>query len=141
MVTKIRDRSRLATAVTIGAPDWKLTANAGLSAVSEVLDRLGVGSAIDKAVGPIKKRRRGFGAGQLLTGIATAQLAWQDFLVGLDRQRADAVGQLLTPVADLASATAADLARRMTPPAVDRSENGAGGGVRAYAHPAAGRAA
>jgi hypothetical protein len=29
----------------------------------------------------------------LLVGIASAQLAGEDFLVGLDRQRADAAGQ------------------------------------------------
>ena len=36
---------------------------------------------------PVKQRDRGFGAGELLTGIAAAQLAGEDFLVGLDRQR------------------------------------------------------
>jgi hypothetical protein len=30
-------------------------------------------SALDTAVGPIKQRERGFGAGELLTGIAAAQ--------------------------------------------------------------------
>ena len=33
----------------------------------------------------------------------------------LDRQRADAAGQQITPVPDLASTTAAGLARRVTP--------------------------
>ncbi len=56
----------------------------------------------------------GFGAGQLLAGIAAAQLAGEDFLVGLDRQRADAAGQQLTPVPGLSSTTAAGLARRVT---------------------------
>ncbi|UQX11564.1 hypothetical protein [Candidatus Mycobacterium methanotrophicum] len=37
----------------------------------------------------------------------------EDFLVGLDRQRADKAGQRLTPVAGL-SATTAGLARRVT---------------------------
>jgi Transposase DDE domain group 1 len=36
-------------------------------------------------------------------------------LTGLDRQRADAAGQLITPVPGLASTTAAGLARRVTP--------------------------
>ena len=57
----------------------------------------------------------GFGAGELLTGIAAAQLAGEDFLTGLDRQRADAAGQQVTPVPGLASTTAAGLARRITP--------------------------
>ena len=68
-----------------------------------------------QSVGPVKQRDRGFGAGELLTGIAAAQLAGEDFLTGLDRQRADAAGQQITPVPGLASTTAASLARRLTP--------------------------
>jgi hypothetical protein len=70
--------------------------------------------AIDAAVGPVKQRDRGFGAGELLTGIAAAQLAGEDFLAGLDRQRADVAGQRITPVPGLSSTTAAGLARRVT---------------------------
>jgi Transposase DDE domain group 1 len=99
----------------VGAPDRALTANAGLAAISELCDRLGVIEALDAAVGPVKQRDRGFGAGELLTGIAAAQLAGEDFLTGLDRQRADAAGQQITPVPGLASTTAAGLARRFTP--------------------------
>jgi Transposase DDE domain group 1 len=99
----------------IGAPDRSLTPNAGLAAVTELCDRLGVIGALDAAVGPIKQRERGFGAGELLAGLAAAQLAGEDFLTGLDRQRADAAGQLITPVPGLASTTAAGLARRVTP--------------------------
>ena len=99
----------------IGAPDWSLTPNAGLAVITELCGRLGVISALDAAVGPIKQRDRGFGAGQLLTGLATAQLAGEDFLTGLDRQRADAAGQQITPVPGLSSTTAAGLARRITP--------------------------
>ena len=72
-------------------------------------------AALDAAVGPVKQRDRGFGAGELLTGIAAAQLAGEDFLTGLDRQRADAAGQQITPVPGLASTTAAGLVRRLTP--------------------------
>jgi Transposase DDE domain group 1 len=99
----------------VGAPDPALTPNAGLAVITGLCDRLGVIGALDTAVGPIKQRDRGFGAGQLLTGLATAQLAGEDFLTGLDRQRADAAGQQLTPVPGLASTTAAGLARRITP--------------------------
>ena len=99
----------------IGAPDRSLTPNAGLAVITELCDRLGVIGALDTAVGPIKQRDRGFGAGQLLTGLATAQLAGEDFLAGLDRQRADAAGQQITPVPGLASTTAAGLARRIMP--------------------------
>jgi hypothetical protein len=100
--------------VRVGAADRTLTANAGLAVVSELCDRLGVIEAVGAAVGPIKQRDRGLGAGELLVGIAAAQLAGEDFLTGLDRQRADAAGQQLTPVPGLASTTAAGLARRLT---------------------------
>ena len=73
---------------------------------------------------PIKQRDRGFGAGELLAGIAAAQLAGEDFLTGLDRQRADAAGQQITPVPGLASTTAAGLARRITPAQWQAVEHG-----------------
>jgi hypothetical protein len=101
--------------VRVGAPDAALTANAGLAAIAELCDRLGVVAELDAAVGPVKQRARGFGVGELLTGLAAAQLAGEDFLTGLDRQRADAAGQLITPVPGLAATTAAGLARRVTP--------------------------
>jgi hypothetical protein len=92
-----------------------LTVNAGLAVVTELCGRLGVIEALDAAVGPIKRRDRGFSAGELVAGIAAAQLAGEDFLTGLDRQRADVAGQQITPVPGLASTTAAGLARRVTP--------------------------
>ncbi len=112
---RIRGRRRKRLHARIGAPDAALTANAGLAAVTELCERLGVTGAIDAAVGPVKQRDRGFSAGELLAGIAAAQLAGEDFLAGLDRQRDDAAGQQLTPVPGLASTTAAGLARRVTP--------------------------
>ena len=114
-MARIRGSKRNRRRPRVGAPDRALTANAGLAAVTELCDRLGVIGAIDAAAGPVKQRDRGFGAGQLLTGIASAQLAGEDFLTGLDRQRADAAGQQLSPVPGLASTTAAGLARRVTP--------------------------
>ena len=107
-----------------GAPDRSLTANAGLAAITELCDRLGVIEALDAAVGPVKQRDRGFGAGELLCGIAAAQLAGEDFLTGLDRQRADMAGQQVTPVPGLASTTAAGLARRITPAQWEAVEHG-----------------
>ena len=107
-----------------GAPDRSLTANAGLAAVTELCGRLGVIEAVDTAVGPIKQRDRGFSAGELLAGIAAAQLAGEDFLTGLDRQRADVAGQQITPVPGLASTTAAGLARRITPAQWEAVEHG-----------------
>jgi hypothetical protein len=113
-VSRIRGSGRKRRQVRVGLPDWSLTANAGLAAVTELCERLGVIGALDAAVGPVKVRDRGFGAGELLAGIAAAQLAGEDFLTGLDRQRADAAGQLITPVPGLASTTASGLARRIT---------------------------
>ena len=120
----IRGERRKRQQVRVGAADRALTANAGLAAVSELCDRLGVIGALDAAVGPIKQRDRGFGAGELLTGIAAAQLAGEDFLTGLDRQRADVAGQQITPVPGLASTTAAGLARRITPAQWQAVEHG-----------------
>jgi hypothetical protein len=86
----------------------------GMVVVSELVDRLGMIEALDTAVGPIKQRDRGFGAGELLVGLAAAQLAGEGFLVGLDRQRADVTGQAIAPVPGLSLTTAAGLARRVT---------------------------
>ena len=107
-----------------GAADASLTANAGLAAVTELCGRLGGIDALDAAVGPVKRRDRGFGAGELLCGIAAAQLAGEDFLTGLDRQRADMAGQQICPVPGLASTTAAGLARRITPAQWEAVERG-----------------
>ena len=114
-MSRIRGRKPKRQQPRIGAPDRALTANAGLAAARELCDRLGVIEAIDAVAGPIKQRDRGFSAGELLTGIAAAQLAGEDFLAGLDRQRADAAGQQIAPVPGLSSTTAAGLARRITP--------------------------
>jgi hypothetical protein len=102
--------------VRVGAPDPALTPVAGMVAISELVDRVGVIEALDAAVGPIKQRDRGFGAGELLVGVAAAQFAGEDFLVGLDRQRADVAGQEIVPVPGLCSTTAAGLARRISDP-------------------------
>jgi hypothetical protein len=114
-VSRIRAGGRRRQQVRAGVPDRSLTANAGLAVITELCGRLGVIEAVDAAVGPIKQRDRGFSAGELLAGIAAAQLAGEDFLTGLDRQRADVAGQQIMPVPGLASTTAAGLARRVTP--------------------------
>src|SRR6478609_6893251 len=100
--------------VRIGAPDPTLTPVSGMAAVTELVERLEVIDRLDAAIGPIKQRRRGHTGGQLLVGMAAAQLAGEDFLVGLDRQRVDTAGQQLAPVPDLAATTAAGLARRLS---------------------------
>jgi hypothetical protein len=114
-VDRLRDiRGVSRQAVRIGAPDPTLTSVSGMAAVTELVERLGLIEHLDGAVGPIKRRNRGHGAGELLVGMAAAQLAGEDFLVGLDRHRGDEAGQVLTPVPGLASTTAAGLARRFT---------------------------
>jgi hypothetical protein len=123
-VSRIRGGGPRRQRVRAGAPDRSLTANAGLAVVTELCGRLGVIEALDGAVGPVKQRDRGFGAGELLCGIAAAQLAGEDFLAGLDRQRADAAGQLIALVPGLASTTAAGLARRVTPAQWQAVESG-----------------
>ena len=112
MVTTIRDAKTRSSQVRIGAPDPSLTRHAGMIGVTELVERLGVIGAIDAAVGPVKERARGFGLGQVLVGMAAAQLAGQDFLVGLDRVRADLAGQALTPVPGLATSTACGIVKR-----------------------------
>jgi hypothetical protein len=96
------------------APDPWLTPVSGMAAVTELVSQLGMIKLLDAAIGAIKTRDRGLSDGQLLVGMATAQLAGEDFLVGLDRQRADAAGQVLAPVPGLSSTTAAGLARKFT---------------------------
>jgi len=97
-VRRTRGGKRKRGQVRVGTADRTLTPNAGMAAVAGLCERLGVIGALDAAVGPVKQRDRGFGTGELLAGIAVAQLAGEDFLAGLDRQRADAAGQQITPV-------------------------------------------
>lgn len=114
-MVRLREVRGVRGKVRIGAPDPNLTPMSGMVAVAELVDRLGVVKKLDKRIGPIKSRRRGLSGGQLLVGMAGAQLAGEEFLVGLDRQRADAAGQCLAPVPGLSSTTAAGLARRFDP--------------------------
>ena len=55
-------------------PDGSLTALAGLAAVDELTGRLGMVTELDRGIGPIKQRDRGLTGGQLLMGMAAAQL-------------------------------------------------------------------
>ena len=94
------------------ADDPSLTPAAGLVVVAEVVRALGVIGEIDREVGPIKRRRRGLGPGELLVGLAETLLAGGDFLVDLDYQRADRAGAVLRSLPPPPSTTAASLARR-----------------------------
>jgi hypothetical protein len=139
-VDTLRDIRRVRRLVRVGAPDPRLTSVSGMVAVSELTGRLGVVDRLDAAIGPIKSRRRGHTGGELLVGMAGAQLAGEEFLVGLDRQRADVAGQMLAPVAGLCSTTAAALARRLRPGQWHAVETGIGDVHTAMLDMLAGRA-
>ena len=109
-----KQRSR-ARRVRVGEPDPRLTKAAGLEAVRELDRVLGLTSTLDAHVGALKQRNRGVTGGQLLLSMASAQLAGEDHLVGLDRRRADTAGQALEPVPTPVSTTAAGVAKRFTP--------------------------
>jgi hypothetical protein len=100
--------------VTIGAPDASLTPNAGLVAVEELIDRLGVTATLEGGIGSVKQRDRGMTGAELVVSLASCQLAGGDHLVSLDRLRADTAGQSLVSVPTPASTTAAGLAGRFT---------------------------
>ena len=109
--TKQRKRARR---VRIGAPDPRLTPVAGVEAVRELDRALGITKVLDQAIGRVKTRDRGLTPGQVLLTMASAQLAGEDFMVGLDRRRADSAGQVLEPVPTPASTTWAGNAKRFT---------------------------
>src|SRR6266571_3649158 len=125
MVLAARTPGKTRGRIQIGAADPSLTATGGMVAVTELCGRLGLIGALDRGIGPVKQRARGFTGGQVLTGMAAAQLAGEDFLVGLDRVRADQAGQQLVPVP--AASTATGIVRRFT----GRHWRGAGAGLAA----------
>lgn len=114
-MSRLRGRGRRRRQIRIGAAEESLTGCAGVTAIGELVERLGVVEALDAAVGPIKERDRGLSAGEFLLALAQAQLCGETALVGCDRRRADAVAEQLSTVATPASTTAATLARRFTP--------------------------
>lgn len=89
--------------VVIGEDDPRLTGHSGLVLVAELDRVLGIGAAIDDAVGPIKKRRQGLGAGGLLLAAAEMMLAGGDFMCDLDVQRDDVAGRELRAVPGIPS--------------------------------------
>lgn len=100
--------------MAIGAADPALTPHAGLAAVTELDNRLGISSALDAGIGAVKQRDRGVSGGELVVALASCQLTGGDHLVSLDRLRADAAGQRLLSVPTPASTTATGLARRLS---------------------------
>jgi hypothetical protein len=113
MVMTSGKQGRARGKIQIGTADPSLTAAGGMIAVTELCGKLALIEALDAGIGPVKARRRGFTGGQVLTGMAAAQLAGEDFLAGPGRLRADEAGQQVTPVPGLASSTATGVARRL----------------------------
>ncbi len=110
--------------VRFGAPDASLTGSAGVLAVGELMDRLGVIEALDTGIGAIKSRARGLTGGQLVAALAQCQLLDGKFVAAVDRHRVDTAAQALSAVPAVASTTAGGLARRFTPARVVGIEAG-----------------
>jgi hypothetical protein len=94
LVGRVRETPSVAAAGAGRRADPLLIRFSGLVAVTELVDRLNMITLLDRAIGSIKTRDRGFSGGELVVGMAAAQVAGEDFLVGLDRQRADAAGKV-----------------------------------------------
>ena len=62
-MNRIRGRRQKRQRPRVGAPDAALTPNAELAVITELCGRLGVIEALDAAVGPVKQRDHGVGAG------------------------------------------------------------------------------
>jgi hypothetical protein len=124
-VSRLRKRGRVGKQrVVIGAADPALTPNAGLVAVSELDDRLGISSALDAGIGAVKQRNRGLTGAGVVMALASCHLAGGDHLVSLDRLRADTAGQELLRAPTPASTTAAGIAARFTDDRVAGIETG-----------------
>ncbi|MGH3546206.1 MAG: hypothetical protein ACRDPW_09820 [Mycobacteriales bacterium] len=67
---RVRDEQGVRQRVRIGVSDSTLTSVSGRVAITKLVDRLGVMETLDTAVGPIKARDRGYGAGELLVRLA-----------------------------------------------------------------------
>jgi hypothetical protein len=117
-----RGRFDRAPRVEIVADDRSLTPFGGSAVVGELVRRLGLIPALDRAietapkvggVRPVKQRARGCSAGELLVVVADSMLCGGDSMLDLERLRADEAGAELRAVAEVpAASTACQLARR-----------------------------
>jgi hypothetical protein len=116
------DRFGQAPRIEIVADDRSLTPFGGSAVVGELVRRLELIPALDRAIetaprvgglGPVKQRARGCSPGQLLVAVAESMLCGGDSMLDLERLRADEAGAELRAVADVpAASTACQLARR-----------------------------
>ena len=101
--------------MVLGEPDPTVTGAGGLILIAELDRVLGIADTIDGAVGPIKERRQGHGAGGVMLALAESILAGGDFLCDVDVMRADAAGARVRAVATPpASTTVIGLTKRFT---------------------------
>jgi Transposase DDE domain group 1 len=122
--------------LVIRADDPGLTPYAGLAIVGELARKLGLVELVDGELGvvrrarPVKRRRRGLSAGELVVALAESQLVGGDCFSDIEGVRADHAGACLRAVAASPSAPAArQLARLFRPShirAVERAQALAG---------------
>lgn len=98
----------------------------GIEALREADRVLGLKNSLEAGIGTVKQRNRGLTGGELLLSMASAQLAGEDFFVGLDRRRRDVAGQELEPVPTPPSTTAYGIAKRFGPHQLAGIETGIG---------------
>jgi hypothetical protein len=116
------DRFGQAPRIEVVADDPSLTPFGGAAVVGELVRRLELIPALDRAIEtaprvgglrPVKQRARGCSPGQLLVAVAESQLCGGDSMLDLERLRADEAGAELRAVAEVpAASTACQLARR-----------------------------
>jgi hypothetical protein len=116
------DRFGQAPRLEIVADEATLTPFGGSAVVGELVRRLELIPALDRAIEtaprvgglrPVKQRARGCSPGQLLVAVAESQLCGGDSMLDLERLRADEAGAELRAVAEVpAASTACQLARR-----------------------------
>jgi Transposase DDE domain group 1 len=116
------DRFGQAPRIEVVADDASLTPFGGSAVVGELVRRLELIPALDRAIEtapkvgglrPVKQRARGCSPGQLLVAVAESMLCGGDSMLDLERLRADEAGAELRAVADVpAASTACQLARR-----------------------------
>jgi hypothetical protein len=121
---KARAPRRRARRVKIGRPDRRLTACGGAEAVREADRVIGIAAVLDRAIGPVKQRRRGLTGGQAVLAGASAMMAGADCMSALDARRRDAAGLELEPVPPPAPTTWAGIASRFGPDQVAGIEAG-----------------
>jgi Transposase DDE domain group 1 len=104
---------RRAGRIEVRADDPSLTAHGGLVVIGDLAERIDLVGLIDAEVSrerrarPVKTRRRGLSAGELVVSLAECQLVGGSFFDHLEDQRADTAGAALRAVAQVPSAPAA----------------------------------